>query len=119
MRPKPEPGAAEESHPVLGAPIILDEETQKGGGSDEELEQLPPLEELTCGAAQGLQPQDRQRRFQRNTFTSLQLQELETVFHRTQYPDVFARKELAICMGVPEAKAEVDEPEENDVKELY
>lgn len=74
---EPEQGAAaggEESHGGAGAGGPVDDENQKGGGS---------------GGGEG--PQDRQQYLHRSTFIPLQLKELESVFQRSQYPDVFAR----------------------------
>ncbi|XP_012519676.1 PREDICTED: homeobox protein ESX1-like, partial [Propithecus coquereli] len=99
--PDPEGAAAGEERQVgAGAPDPLDDETQKGGGGGGDQE---PAQE----AAEGLQPQDRQQPFYLKTFKPLQLQELENIFQRAQYPDVFVRKELKICMDVIEASEQV------------
>ncbi|XP_019277396.1 rhox homeobox family member 1-like isoform X1 [Panthera pardus] len=86
---EPERGAAaegEESHGGAGAPGPVDE-IQKGGDGGEE----PPQQQQEAHAAtEDPQPQDRQPRL-RHLFTRLELKELESVFQRTQYPDVFAR----------------------------
>ncbi|KAM7225112.1 hypothetical protein CapIbe_023089 [Capra ibex] len=116
---EPEPGAAtaEQGQIGAGAPNPVVDEMLKGGGGggggDGDGEEFP--QEPMQADGEDPQPSDRQPRFHRCSFRRLQLKELESVFQRSQYPNVFARKELAIPIDGSETKVQFSKPENNNL----